>query len=231
MAIRIVLGREAEVSQLDHDLTVIVLLTKQVLWLEISMHDFETVHVVQRQQDLLYDIRCIALGEASLFTDHFQQVAAGYKFHDDVVVAIIFHQLKDARDVGMERGLKDLKLILIELLVHFIFPEGRLANDFDGAWNLRLPVLAELNSSKRATPNLPRHHVMFLKPSDFLEGNFGLEREEVLGLLLSLQHAQCSLLPHDFSYLILSPGKFLRCCELICWSFIFDHYVCCFLYH
>ena len=190
MAIRIVLGRETEVSQLDHDLPVIVLLTKQILWLEVSMHDLETMHVVQRQQELLDNIRCIVLGEASLFTDHFQQVAPRNEFHDDVVVAIIFHQLKDARDVGMKRGLEDLKLILIELLVHLIFPEGRLANDFDGAGNLRLPVLAELDRSKGAASYFSRHRVMFLKPLDFLEGDFGFEREKVLGLLLSLVHAQ-----------------------------------------
>ena len=131
----------------------------------------------------------------------------------------------------MKCGLEDLKLVLIELLEHLIFPEGRLANNFDGAWNLRLPVLAELNRSKGATSNLSRHHVMFLKPSDFLEGDFGFEREEVLGLLLSLQHAQCSLLLHDLSYLILSKGKLLRCREFIGWIYTFDNYVCCFLYH
>ena len=131
----------------------------------------------------------------------------------------------------MKRGLEDLKLVLIELLVHLVFPEGCLANNLDGAGDLRLPVLAELNRSKGATTNLSRHHVMFLKPSDFLEGDFGFEREEVLGLLLSLHHAQCSLLPHDLSYLILSKRKLLRCRELIGWIYTFDYYVCRFLYH
>lgn len=54
MLLAVVCGK-AEICQLDDDLVVIILFTEQILWLKVTMHDAEIVHVVQSQAQLLAD--------------------------------------------------------------------------------------------------------------------------------------------------------------------------------
>lgn len=121
VSFRVVLGREAEVSQFDDDLAIIFLLAKQVFWLQIAMHNVLAVHVVESEQDLLDDVCGVALRESTpAAVNHFKQVSTGDKLHDDVEAAIIFHQLKDTSDVRMHCLFKDCKLILVQLLENFV---------------------------------------------------------------------------------------------------------------
>ena len=76
VSFRVVLGRETEVSQFDDDLAIVVLLAKQVFWLQIAVHNVLTVHVVQGEQDLLDDVCSVALREpAPTAVNHFEQVS------------------------------------------------------------------------------------------------------------------------------------------------------------
>ena len=97
------------------------------------MHDVETVHVVQGKHELLDHVGGLRFRELLLLLNHVEQVAPCDELHDDVVAPGIFHELKNARDMRMNRLLKDLELVFVELLVDVGHLKRSLVDNFDGA--------------------------------------------------------------------------------------------------
>lgn len=191
--LRVEVSRESEVGQLYHNLAVLGFFAKQVLWLQVSVHDVQTVHVVERQAELLYDRDGLELRELALVPDHVKEVATADELHDDVVAPSVLHQFKDARDVRVHSFLEHIQLVLVQLLVHVSDHQAALADDLDCAWHTRLSVLTKLDSSEGPAANLLAHLVVSHKVFDLFESSLLLERKEVLGLLLLLLHSQPSL--------------------------------------
>ena len=115
------------------------------------MHDIEVVHVVEGQQELLDDVRCVSFREFPPVFNHVEKVATRDQLHDDVVAAIVFHQFEDSCDVGMHRLLQRSKLISVQLLEQFVFLQASLSDDFDGAGYLGLLVLTKFDRAKGAS--------------------------------------------------------------------------------
>ena len=78
---------------------VIVLLTEKILWLQISMHDVLLVHVVKRQAKLFDHLRSLAFCEGLVLYDLIKKVTARNKLHNDVVISLVFYQLKNSCNV------------------------------------------------------------------------------------------------------------------------------------
>jgi len=93
---------EPKVGQLDYDFVVIRLLAHEVLRLKISVHDVETVHVVQGQDDLFDDVGGLRLRELTLRLNHIKKVAASDQLHNDVVASVVLHEFEYPGDVRVD---------------------------------------------------------------------------------------------------------------------------------
>jgi len=108
------------------------------------------------------DIGGAALRErvALLRYDLLHEVPTAHELGDDVVVAAIFKEVEDTRDVRVLCLLEHLKLVLIELLVDLVLFQLLLADDLDGAVHLRTLVLSNLDFAKRARTKLTTERVV-----------------------------------------------------------------------
>jgi len=112
--------REAKVCQFYDDLAVVTRLAEHVFRLEIAMHNVQVVHVVQRQNQLLHNVRGLLFGEMLQVADPLEEVAARDELHDHVVVARVLHQFEDACYVGMHGFFEDLQLVGVQRLKHLV---------------------------------------------------------------------------------------------------------------
>ena len=98
-------------------MSLIILLTEKVLRFEISMHYVQLVHVIERKAQLLDDRSGLPLRECFKLVNLLKEIAAADQLHDDVIVAIVLHQLEDTCDVRVHRVLKHSEFVFVQLLV------------------------------------------------------------------------------------------------------------------
>ena len=67
------------------------MLTHQVLWFQVSVHDSKTVHVVECEAQLVNNACRLLLAEFLLCFDHIEKISTGNQLHNDVKVSAIFH--------------------------------------------------------------------------------------------------------------------------------------------
>ena len=97
----------------------------------------------------------------------------------------------------MDRLFKHLQLVLVKILEDLPCLQVGLLDDFDGAGDLRFFVLAELDLPESPRSEQLQQVVVVGKSVHKLEGTLLLEREEVLGLLLTLPHGHTPLTLHQ----------------------------------
>ena len=114
---------KSKVRQFNVDLIgsrIRVVLTEDVLGLQVSMHDVLLMHEVESEEELLDHISGLHFSKLLHLANLFKKVATQDHLHDDIVVLSVLKELKDASDVGMRSLLEHLKLILVQLLVDLV---------------------------------------------------------------------------------------------------------------
>ena len=96
------------------------------------MHNVLCVHVVEGQAELLDHRGSLILFERFLLQYLLKEVAAGYEFHDDIIVALVFHELVHTSDMRMHSVLKHGQLVFVQLLVDIGDFEAFLLDNLDG---------------------------------------------------------------------------------------------------
>mmetsp|Transcript_27953 Transcript_27953/g.74771 ORF Transcript_27953/g.74771 Transcript_27953/m.74771 type:complete len:281 (-) Transcript_27953:178-1020(-) len=85
---------------------------EEVLWLQVAVADVVLVHVVDSADDLLHQIRGLALVEASDFNDAIEQFSALAQLHDEVYVAVVLERFVQLDDVWVVHHLHDSNLLV-----------------------------------------------------------------------------------------------------------------------
>ena len=80
-----------------------------------------------------HDLGGLTLIKSLLLVNHVEQITPRDQLHDDVVVAGIFHELKDSGDMWMHGSLKHLQLISHKFLVNWSDSKTLFLDNFDGA--------------------------------------------------------------------------------------------------
>ena len=106
------------------------------------MHDVQSVHVVESEAELLDNVGGSVFRERTLFLNHVEQITARNQLHDNVVASAIFHELKDASNVGVDRLLEHIQLVRVELLIDIGYLEAALFDDLNSAGHTRFLVLS-----------------------------------------------------------------------------------------
>ena len=97
-----------------------VVLTEDVLGLQVSMHNVLLMHEVKSEEQLLNHICSLNLCKLLHLANLLKKIATQDHLHDNIVVLSVLKEFKDTSDVGMGSLLKHLKLILVQLLVDLV---------------------------------------------------------------------------------------------------------------
>jgi hypothetical protein len=95
---------QTKVNYLD----VLVLVKQEVLWLQVSVHDVQSVQVLHSIHDLLEEPACLVLLDSSLSHDVVEQLSSTSILHDQVEFLLGFNDLKELDDVGMSDLLQNV---------------------------------------------------------------------------------------------------------------------------
>ena len=109
---------EAEVCQFQIELAWRVGLfwrQKDVLGLNVPVHNVLLVHVVERKEELFDDVGGLSLGHPLDLDDMVVEFAACDQLSDDVEVGIVLEQLEDADHMRMVRLLQHVQLLFHEV--------------------------------------------------------------------------------------------------------------------
>ena len=101
------------------------------------MHNVLVVHVVQSQTQLLDNVSGLAFLEHTHAFDLVKKIATSNKLHNDVVTSLVFKKLKYAGDMWVNGILKNLQLVLVQLLIDICNLQTALADNFDSTRHLR----------------------------------------------------------------------------------------------
>lgn len=123
-------------------------LKEEILWLQVSMHDFAAVAIDDCRENLSDNLGCHFLGEHTAVNDLIEQLTTLAVLCDQIEVISILVVLKQPHDVGMLKLGKDL--ILLVLVDAFLLLKSRLFYFLNGS-NLVRPQVNGLGDFSKAT--------------------------------------------------------------------------------
>lgn len=127
------------------------------------------MQVVYSETDLVNDICCFTFGKLLLFGDSFQEIATGNKFHDHVIVFIVFEKLKNTSDVRMVQCFEHLQFVSHQIFIDLVWSNLLFENYLDSDLSAWLVVLGQTHTSERASAQVTFEVVFFADIFDLLE--------------------------------------------------------------